>query len=805
MSAQTTGFSPLIGPRWRKVLADVWSNKTRTALVVLSIAIGVFAIGLVNGTRAILERELNSAYRAINPMHASINASGIDDAMVEAIRRTPGVRDASASSGFTVRVQIGPDKWRELALTALPDYNNIRINKVRPEQGAWPPPEREFVIERSSLPPLNAKVGDTVLVELRDGKQKQVRIAGTVYNLNLPPIAFVNNSFGYISFDTLEWLGGSRDYNEISIVVNGNVQSKADIEPVVRAVRDKIERSGNTVGFVYLPEPNKHPADQGLQPLLLLLNVLGIMSLLASGFLVVNTIAALLTQQTRQIGVMKAIGARGGQLAAMYMATALLFGLLALLVGVPLAWFGAGVFARMLGDLVNNEIANTSVPANVLLLQVAVGLVAPVAAALVPVFSGVRVTVRQAISSYGLGQGRFGRGRIDRFLERIRGLSRPLMLSLRNTFRRKGRLALTLTTLTLSGLIFVGVFSVRESLLLTLDDALKYFNYDVGISFNRSFRIDQIEREALQIPGVIAAESWGFNSTRRLRPDDTESDNLVIIAPPAETKMLAPTIIEGRWLLPGDESAVVLNTNTTRLEPDLKVGSELTLKFNGRESTWRIVGLVKGIGGGPFVYINYPYYAQTVREVGRAGSVQLVTSPRDAATQARVAKAAETHFNALGMRVGSVQTIAELRAQNESLFNIIVIFLMVMAVLLAVVGGLGLMGTMSINVIERTREIGVMRAIGASDGAVLKIVIVEGVLIGAISWLLGALLALPVSKLLSDAVGVSFFQTPLSYRFSLSGALIWLALVVLLAAVASYLPARNASRLTVRDVLAYEG
>jgi putative ABC transport system permease protein len=127
-----------------------------------------------------------------------------------------------------------------------------------------------------------------------------------------------------------------------------------------------------------------------------------------------------------------------------------------------------------------------------------------------------------------------------------------------------------------------------------------------------------------------------------------------------------------------------------------------------------------------------------------------------------------------------------------------------MAILLAVVGAIGLMGTMSLNVLERTREIGVMRAIGASDGAILKIVIVEGVLIGLMSWLLGTMLALPLSRLLSDSVGVSIFQTPLSYTFSLGGVELWLGLVVILAALASFWPARNASRVTVRDVLAYE-
>jgi putative ABC transport system permease protein len=124
--------------------------------------------------------------------------------------------------------------------------------------------------------------------------------------------------------------------------------------------------------------------------------------------------------------------------------------------------------------------------------------------------------------------------------------------------------------------------------------------------------------------------------------------------------------------------------------------------------------------------------------------------------------------------------------------------------LVAAVGSLGLMGTMSINVLERTREIGVMRAIGASDGLVLKIFMVEGIFIGGLSWLMGTAAALPISKLLSNAVGLAFIDTPLSFTFSTTGALIWLGIALILAAVASFLPAWNASRLTVREVLAYE-
>jgi putative ABC transport system permease protein len=771
----------------------------------MSVAVGVFAIALVSGSRAIMTRELAAGYAAINPMHAQISTEPFDDDLEQAVRNMPGVRDAQGFRNISVRVKIGADEWQQITLMAYPDFDAIRINKVRREAGAWPPPTNQLVIERSSLGLLKANIGDTVTVELPGGKQRAMRIAGTAYDLNLPPAKLTSQAFGFVALDTAEWLGEERTLTELSVVFDGQPQTVQDVEAAARLVREKVEKSGRSVFFTYIPTPNLHPADEALSPLLLLLGVLGVLSLFASGFLVINTISALLMQQMRQIGVMKAIGARGGQLLGMYMVTALLFGVLALLVAMPLGALGAYLFTNFLSGLINTDFADYRIPPSILALEIAIGLLVPMLAAIWPVYAGTRVTVREAIASYGLGKGKFGKGRIDRLIERIHGLSRPMLLSLRNTFRRKGRLALTLTTLTLSGLIFVAVFSVRSSLMLTLEDALKYFNYDVGLNFARPYRAEQIEQIARGVPGVTAVESWGFSNVRRLRLNDTEGASLFMFAPPADTQMLKPTLVQGRWLLPADENALVVNTTVLKNEPDIKVGDTITLKIDGREIDWKLVGVVKGIGGAPFVYANYPYYAEVVRLTGRASSVQVIADRHDTAEMLALSKELEQRFKDAGLRVTQTQTIASVREQNAFVFNIIVSFLLVMALLLAIVGGMGLMGTMSINVIERTREIGVMRAIGASNGAVLRIVLSEGVLIGLLSWLFGAIFALPVSKLLSDAVGMVFFQSPLSYTFSIVGALIWLALVVIIAALASILPARSAARLTVRDVLAYEG
>ena len=189
---------------------------------------------------------------------------------------------------------------------------------------------------------------------------------------------------------------------------------------------------------------------------------------------------------------------------------------------------------------------------------------------------------------------------------------------------------------------------------------------------------------------------------------------------------------------------------------------------------------------------------------GRANSLQIVTERHDAAYQQHIATTLTDYFEGKGLNVASTESISEERERLTYQFNLIVTFLSIMALLIAIVGALGLAGTMSMNVLERSREIGVMRAIGASDGSVLRIFLVEGVLIGTLSWLIGGVFSLPISKLLSDVVGVSFLDAPLNYTFSTNGAILWLVLVIILATLSSWWPSWRASRLTVRDVLAYE-
>jgi ABC-type antimicrobial peptide transport system permease subunit len=482
----------MLRPRWRKVIRDLWGNKIRTILVVLSIAIGVFSIGMIVSTQILLEEDLAVSYAATNPASIILSTDLFDAELLDTVRRLDAVRDVEARRSLTIPLQIAPDEWKSMSVVVLPDFREMRIHLINPVEGAWPPPRRSLVVERASLPYIGAELGDSVTVETAE------------------------------------------------------------------------------------------------------------------------------------------------------------------------------------------------------------------------------------------------------------------------------------------------------------------------INFARPHRIAEIERKALTVPGVAEVQSWIAASARRLRPDGQESESFALLGTNPQTSFIQPILMEGRWLLPQDENSVVLNSLVLKEEPDIQVGDWIDVTMEERESRWQVVGIVQAVLTGGIGYVNQPYLARTLNFVGRSGWLLIIADRHDGAFQQDLARRLKDHFDAVGMQVSATSTAAEIRELIEYQFNIIVVLLAVMAIMIAVVGGLGLTGTMSINVLERTREIGVMRAVGASDGSVLRIVLVEGLVVGLLSWFLGGLAAYPMGLLLSNIVGVSLLQSPLNYRFAIVGASGWLLAVLAIAALASLLPAWNASRLSVRQTLAYE-
>jgi putative ABC transport system permease protein len=798
-------------PRWNKVISDLWSNKVRSLLVIASISIGLFAIGMISSLFYYLSQDMRASYAQVNPANILIRVAGYDEDYLEHVRSVPGIKEVEGAAVGELRLRVGEEAYIPIEVRAIPDFEGMNINKVTQIAGSWPPADKEIVIDKNKLADTGAQIGDEIEVRLPSGTIRKMRLVGVIQDQTIGADSGGGGYFmapvqGYVTYDTLEWLEKPLLLNQVYATVTENPEDLNHI----RAVADRLVEDFDADGYEVLNSTVRGSADH---PIVSYLNaiggvliVLGLLSVFLSAFLITNTLSALLNQQIEQVGVMKTVGATRTQVNGIYFVLILAFSLIALAVSVPLANQAAYWEHRFLADQINFIAQGYRIIPQAIFLQVVIALLIPQLAGIFPILHGTRISIQEALSGTS-SQGDL-QNRAFNWLVRVRGFSRPLLISIRNTFRRRLRLALTLLTLVLGGAIFISTFNVRASLDDYMIQLRKYFLADVNLTFAQPYRIHEVDQVAKQVPGVDSVEAWSAARAEMIKSDGTPGENVQLLGPPADSTLIEPIMLAGRWIEPGDENAIVLSEMFMENFPDLHVGDTLPLKVDGDETDWVVIGFFKfaGKNAGLIAYTGDDYLSRLTGTSGKALTYRVVSGDgwHTLDAQKELGRRLEAHFNRLGFQVADVRAGKDLEGSTTQGLNILTTFLMIMATLMAVVGSIGLMGTMSLNVMERTREIGVMRAIGASDRIITKMVIVEGLIIGLISWLAGCLLSVPIGKVMSDVISSAIFSAPIAYTFILTGVIIWLVLVLLLSALASILPARSATRLTIREVLAYE-
>jgi putative ABC transport system permease protein len=342
--------------------------------------------------------------------------------------------------------------------------------------------------------------------------------------------------------------------------------------------------------------------------------------------------------------------------------------------------------------------------------------------------------------------------------------------------------------------------------MVELNRTLDYFLSDLNITLDRMTRTSRIYPLVKSLPEVRFVEGWSSNIGQLLSPDKLSSMQVGLYSLPPETDLIHPTISSGRWLQVSDENAVVIGSQLSFQRPDIHVGSDINIEFDGKAYPFRVVGVYQFAGNviPPILYANQHYVSRLFNQVDLATEYRVLLKNSDFAAQDRNAEALREVFTRAGFNNFTITTGYVIKSQQANLINVLIVILIALSLLIALVGGLGLAGTMSMNVLERTREIGVMRAIGARNHDISQMVVVEGMLIGLLSWVLAGLTSVPITLFLNNILGVALLNVPMETRYSPTGFIIWLGLVVAISAVASMLPARNATRLTVREVLAYE-
>jgi len=783
---------------WRKAIRDFWHERARTVLVVLAIALGISAFAAVLSSYAILTRELDQGYLATNPASAVLRVDSIDDDLVKAILQNPEVSDAEPRRTISGQIKAGPVQWRNLVLFVVHDYGNIRVSKLVPEEGAWPPADGEILIERDAFQVVKANIGDAVTVKTANGVEQPLAISGSVHDVGQAQARMENIVYGYINLATLVQLGEEPRLDQLNILVAQNRFDEDHIRRVVADVESLIKSRGHEVRRTEIPRPGKHPHSDLTGILLLAMSSFGLFVLVLSGILVINLLTAMMASQVRQIGVMKAIGGTRAQIARIYFSQALFLGIAAVIVSVPLGILGSRALCRYMAMFLNFDINSFAVPVWVYLLVALIGVAAPLIAAAYPVWRGTSTPVRLALSDFGLSQANFGANVFDRALARIGGTFRIIAFAIRNSFRRRARLALTLLTLAAGGLFFLSALNIRASMVNTLDHMFAGRKFDLSVGFANPYQFEKIQRAVSNTRGVIHAEGW-FQTEATL-PNGSRA---TVMALPPDTQLLDFEIIEGRKLTPQDTDSIVINNALADREPKMHVGDAVVLRIGAVEREWRVVGVAReAFSPGAVGYIPLSFMQQN--QPGMVNNVRLELEQTDADSITALKSDLDRNLEQQGVRARASVTKAESRFAFDQHMVMIYVFLIVMSAIVGGVGGLGLMTTMSLNVLERRREMGVMRALGATPRMVWLMIVTEGVAIGVLSWVIAAILAWPISKAVGNFLLWVMFHGGLDFTFEPRGLVIWIVVSIALSAVASFVPAWKASRVTVREALAYE-
>ncbi len=787
----------MFSARYKKIFQDLRAEKKRAILMIAAVTVSLTAIGAVLGAYSILTAEIRTNYMGTNPASAVIVVeNGVDQSMLDLARKFPGVEVAEARDVIMARARIGRD-WRPILIFVVDDYSQIRISLFTPEKGEWPAPKGTMLIERTAVSMLEADIGGMVQLRMPSGKTSLIKVSGLVHDPGLAPAWQERMGYGYIDRETLAILDPSVKLRELRILVSDRTDDIEHIEKISSELALALVAKGGRIHEIRVPPPHRHPHQSQMVTVLSMLLIFAVLSLFLSAILVAVTFSGMLARQVREIAVMKTLGATRWQVGGVYLIMVFILGLFSLIPALPLGTAGSFLFVGQIGKLLNLNISQNVVPFWVYGVQIVSGLFIPLLIAAVPVSKAARTTIRRSLDNYGVSG-----DRITKFTSRLPGV-------FKNLLRRPGRFALTTALLSAGGAMFMTALNMSKSWEQNLDKFYEARFYDaefrlhqgsppvvIGMFKDRG-QIDKLESWKYFNAAPVTGQS-PFDISRTY-PDKGHA-SFTAFSVPWNTSLVRFPVLAGRWLQESDAGSVVLNHNAqSRIQA--KIGETIQLSLEGVRSRWKVVGIVEEIGAPPAVYMDDRMMPISIAEEG--AQMLRIASSIGGNDKPALIRMVEAILEENNVSVERGIPIAEHRTAVSDHIKILIRALIAMAVVMAIVGMLGLASTTGISVIERTKEIGVMKTIGAGEARIVRMVMGEAATTGLFSWCLGFLLSLPLSMYLDYLIGSMGFLASLPFTVDAGGVALWLAISTLVALLASFFPAISASRLVIREALAY--
>jgi len=800
----------MLSTRWIKLLRDLQATPWRIAIMLLTMALGIFVFAGLLSSYSLLTTEVRANYLATNPAAASLQIDNIDSKLLEAVRQFPGVDQAQAGAVFKTSFSSRDGTPNPLLIFVVDDFNHHNINLITPEAGAWPPLQNTLLLERDSLARKGFHIGDAIKIPLRDGSVRELGISGTVHDPAMPVPSYA--AYGYATSSALAAWGINIPLSDLQVTFRDKALNAKAAEKAAGELARWIESQGHKVIRIRVPPPGEHP-HQGI-----ILSVLGVflffsaIAFALSAIVIATIVDGLMAQQIRQIGIMKSIGASNRQIAGSYLTFIFILGFLATFIALPTAITFTRAFSKMVLGFLNFNLQNPALPIGLYAALIATGTLLPLLAAAAPIVKAINGSAQSSLIHTGAKPADYAEIRSESWLSFLPGIDRSLILALRNCFRRRGRLLLILTLLSSSGAMFITSLNLQKASQEHLENAAAERHYDLEIVLLHAEDSQKITHLIQKIEGVTAVEGWISTAVTPYRADGLAIENthadgghgtftLNVMAD--NSQQLKLDMIQGQWSATIPEGEVILNHKAMESFPQTHLGDSIILNISGSPLRLKIAGIARQKMAGKMAYISASTYRALVDHERGYTSWRISTSQHDEKFIEAIKHRIETALNAAQIPLDYTITETRLRHEIDGHFTLLVNALRFIAILMAATGVFALASVMSIHVTERTREIGIMRSIGASSSLIVRNILIEGIFISLISWIMALALCIPLSKIASNYIGRIIFDE--AFPLAISGAAIWTWLLAATtgAILASLYPAKKAVNLNIRECFYY--
>lgn len=718
---------------------------------------------------------------------------GAPASMIDAVKQVGNVGDVELRAQYYSK-WYAAGSWRDILFNGINDFNDMRVNRVDLVEGRWPQ-RGEAVLEASVRDVAPVQIGDEITYRAGEGNEtRYLTIVGFARSPSYPSANIIGTSVAYAIEDDVHKMYSMDGANQILVRLD-------DFSPGVRAeTRQEIERvfakRNMQFGSYWERNPDDYVGKRQLDALVTLMTVFSIVGLVIASFLVANTLAAVISEQMGEIGAMKAIGATSGKVVSLYIIAGIIYGIVGTMLGLVVGILGGWALLVYLGNMFNLNINGITVDAMDVAQGVGVGVGVTTLAAYLPAWRGTAITVRKALDSYGISA-TYGQGALDKFIQRLSKLPRIPGMALRNLARRKVRNMITVGAIALATAAFLSAQSTSDSVNLSIASAYDVYGADAWVWFNTP--VTQGFANTLRsLPDVVEVEPWASSSAA------VADLRVTMWGMPPETGLYNYKLTAGHWLQAEDPYGAVISSRFSETQ-GYKLGDRLELRVGGQNAWLTVVGLVNDNAQGlqsssrGKVFVTLTTANTLLRRGSNADFFSVRFQAHDGPSVEASLAAIEKKYRQLtpGMMAAYADKESSLEASK-----ILSILLYAMTIIVGTIGGIGIANTLTLNVLERRREIGVMRAVGGRDSHLIQVFLTEAVAMGGVGFLIGLALGLPLARLLVWLLEQVLF--PLDFSFPaymvFSAFLFTLGLTVL----ASIGPALGAARLKVSQALRYE-